>query len=218
MEMKKCLVMAGGSLDIPFAEKFLKEKSYDKIIAVDAGLESLRSLKIMPDEIVGDLDSVDEEVLKEYENNSSIRFARYKPEKDETDMELALLKAEESGCDEVEVLGALGGRMDHALGNIQMLYPFYKRGMKVSIYDEQNCIYLLSEQKTFYRKELYGRYISFLPLTEIVKGITLIGFKYPLNQKTITLGTSLCISNELTGEQGILFLQSGVLCCIESDD
>lgn len=216
--MKSCLIMTGGYIDLNFAKEFLSKRTYDMIIAVDSGLEHLRNLQIVPNQIVGDLDSVNPEILKEYRNNPDIHMEIHKPEKDETDTELAFLTAEKYGCDVVDLLGALGGRMDHEISNLQIMYQFYKRGMHIFIYDERNKIYLLGDRKTFFRAELYGKYISFMPLTEVVEEVTLTGFKYPLNKKKILLGSSLCISNELICDSAEMNLKKGVLICIESHD
>lgn len=216
--MKKCLVVTGGSIDISFVKDFLQNRKYDWVIAVDAGLEILDSLHIMPDEVVGDLDTVEPSVLKEYRDKSSVTFEIHKPEKDETDTELALLTAARCGCDRVDLLGALGGRLDHEISNIQLIYQFFKQGMEVCIYDAQNKLYLLDGGKVFRRSELYGKYISFMPLTEVVTGLTLKGFKYPLNRRRIELGSCLCISNELNGEEGIMEVETGVLICVEAHD
>lgn len=216
--MRKCLIITGGVLDIAFAKDFLHDRSYDRIVAVDAGLEAMRHLHLVPDDVVGDLDTVNSAVVREYRNRPGVHFEIHKPEKDETDTELALLTAARAGCDKVDILGALGGRMDHAIGNIQLLYQFFRQGMDISIYDAKNRLYLVGGRKKFHKKELYGKYISFLPLTERVEGITLRGFKYPLNNKNISLGTSLCISNELNREEGIIDLERGVLICVESHD
>ena len=197
MKMKRCLIVTGGTIDIAFAKDFLSQRSYDYVIAADAGLEVLRPLHISPNAVVGDLDTVD---------------------KDETDTELALLTAARQGCEAVDILGALGGRMDHAIGNIQLMYQFFCQGMEVNIYDARNRLYLLGGHKVFHREEVYGKYISFLPMTETVEGLTLRGFKYPLQRRTIGLGTSLCISNELKREEGILELEKGVLLCVEAHD
>ena len=188
------------------------------MIAADAGLEVLRPLHISPNAVVGDLDTVDKMVLEEYQNQPDIEFEIHKPEKDETDTELALLTAARQGCEAVDILGALGGRMDHAIGNIQLMYQFFCQGMEVNIYDARNRLYLLGGHKVFHREEVYGKYISFLPMTETVEGLTLRGFKYPLQRRTIGLGTSLCISNELKREEGILELERGVLLCVEAHD
>lgn len=216
--MKKCLVVTGGSIDISFVKDFLRNRKYDWIIAVDAGLEILEHLHMTPNEVVGDLDTVDPTVLREYRNNPSVTFEVHRPEKDETDTELALLTAARCGCDRVDMLGALGGRMDHAISNIQLLYQFYRQGMDVRIYDAQNKLYLLGSGKIFRKSELYGKYISFMPLTEVVEGLTLKGFKYPLNRRRIILGSCLCISNELNGAEGIMELEKGVLICVEAHD
>ena len=214
--MSRCLIITGGTIDISFARDFLQERSYDRVIAVDAGLEALRHLHLRPDEVVGDFDTVEGGLLREYQSHPD--FEVHQPEKDETDTELALLSAARAGCSEADILGALGGRMDHAIGNIQLLYQFFLQGMEISIYDAQNRIYLIGGRRVFRKSELYGKYISFLPLTETVEGLTLRGFKYPLNRKTISLGTSLCISNELKKEEGVLELENGVLICVESHD
>ncbi|MEF9954021.1 MAG: thiamine diphosphokinase [Clostridium sp.] len=216
--MKSCLIMTGGYIDLNFAKEFLSKRTYDMIIAVDSGLEHLRNLQIVPNQIVGDLDSVNPEILKEYRNDPDIHMEIHKPEKDETDTELAFLTAERYGCDVVDLLGALGGRMDHEISNLQIMYQFYKRGMHIFIYDERNKIYLLGDRKSFFRAELYGKYISFMPLTEVVEEVTLTGFKYPLNKRKILLGSSLCISNELICDSAEMNLKKGVLICIESHD
>lgn len=218
MKMKRCLIVTGGTIDIAFAKDFLSQRSYDYVIAADAGLEVLRPLHISPNAVVGDLDTVDKKVLEEYQNHPDIEFEIHKPEKDETDTELALLTAARQGCEAVDILGALGGRMDHAIGNIQLMYQFFCQGMEVNIYDARNRLYLLGGHKVFHREEVYGKYISFLPMTETVEGLTLRGFKYPLQRRTIGLGTSLCISNELKREEGILELERGVLLCVEAHD
>ena len=171
--MKRCLIVTGGTIDIAFAKDFLSQRSYDYVIAADAGLEVLRPLHISPNAVVGDLDTVDKKVLEEYQNQPDIEFEIHKPEKDETDTELALLTAARQGCEAVDILGALGGRMDHAIGNIQLMYQFFCQGMEVNIYDAHNRLYLLGGHKVFHREEVYGKYISFLPMTETVEGLTL---------------------------------------------
>ena len=157
-------------------------------------------------------------MLAYYRRMEHIVWDTHQPEKDETDTELALLKAQATGCTEVVVLGATGGRMDHMLGNIHLLFPCLQKGMEAYILDSQNRIYLIDKERTFNRREIWGKYISFLPLTEEVRGITLTGFKYPLHEKDIEIGTSLCISNELVGEEGAITFTDGVLIVVESHD
>lgn len=216
--MKRCLIITGGTLDLDFAGSFLKNQRFQKVIAVDAGLKKALDLGLEPDTVVGDFDTVDPDVLAFYRQKEHIVWDVHQPEKDETDTELALLKAQALGCNEIAVLGATGGRIDHMLGNIHLLFPCLQKGIHAYILDPQNKLYLIDGPKVYQRKKMWGKYISFLPLTESVHGITLEGFKYPLNEKDIEIGTSLCISNELTGEEGKITFLDGVLICVESHD
>lgn len=216
--MKTGLVITGGTMDYGFAGDFLKNKTYDKVIAVDGGLESVEALGLIPDVVVGDFDTVRPQLLEQYRKRAGIAWEQHKPEKDETDTELALNTAMELGCEAITILGATGGRMDHAIGNIHLLYACLLKGVRAWIVDEKNRISILNGRAEFHADAVWGKYISFLPLTERVRGITLEGFKYPLFQKDITIGTSLCISNELAEESGVITFTEGVLICVESHD
>ncbi|MEY8352223.1 thiamine diphosphokinase [Lachnospiraceae bacterium 54-53] len=213
------LIVTGGTIDYGFAGKFLESRTFDKVIAVDGGLAALHKLHLKPDAIVGDFDTVDPAVLREYKSSpDDIDWEIHKPEKDETDTELALDTAIRLGCTRLVLLGATGGRMDHFIGNVHLLYACLKKGVEAAIADEKNWITVLERGRTFRADAARGNYISFLPLSMEVQGITLTGFKYPLVKKDISIGTSLCISNELTGAEGSIDFDSGTLICVESHD
>lgn len=218
--MKPCLILTGGKFDIAFARLYLKGKHYDKVIAVDAGLMAAKELGIMPDYIVGDFDTLDQEVAREYRQYPYIIWEVHQAEKNETDTELAVNRAAAIGCTELTILGATGGRMDHMLGNLQLLYSCLQRGIHACMADRQNKIYLIDRSHTFYADRIWGKYISFLPFSEYVEGITLKGFRYPLENRDISLGyeVGLCISNELTEAVGEICISDGVLICVESCD
>lgn len=216
--MRRCLIITGGKLDMSFAGQFLEHERFDRVIAVDAGLEAVKVLGLEPDMIVGDFDTVKPETLAYYRRREHIVWDIHQPEKNETDTELALLKAQASGCGEIVILGATGVRMDHMLGNLHLLFPCLQKGIEAYILDSRNKLYLIDGERSFCKSKLWGNYISFLPLTEKVTGITLTGFKYPLFEKDIEIGTSLCISNELAEAEGRLTLRDGVLIVVESHD
>ena len=218
--MKKGLIITGGKLDLDFARSFLKQYSFDKLIAVDAGLASADALGLVPDYVVGDFDTADPQLIAKYKELPFIVWEVHWPEKNETDTELARSRALAIGCEEIAFLGATGGRADHLLGNLHALYLCMQKGVDAYLVDAQNKIYLLDEGKVFCREAVWGNYISFLPYTEAVTGITLQGFKYPLDKREIRQGeeVGLCISNELTEAKAVLTFDTGVLVCVESHD
>ena len=216
--MKRCLIITGGPIDLGFARSYLSGEGFDRVIAVDRGLNAAWALGIVPDVIVGDFDSADPAALADFRRREHIVWEVHQPEKDDTDTELAIKRAAAMGAGYIVLLGATGGRLDHLLGNIHRLYPGLQRGVEACILDPGNKLYLIDGERRFKRREVWGTYISFLPLTEEVKGITLRGFKYPLTDKDIAIGTSLCISNELAADEAVITLQDGVLIVVETRD
>lgn len=218
--MKTCLIVTGGKIDDDFARSFLKNETFHKVIAVDGGLEAVERLGLTPDYVVGDFDTAKRPVIERYRRLPFIVWDQHKPEKNETDTELARSRALTLGCGRIIILGATGGRIDHMLGNIHALYTCMQSGVEAWIVDAQNKVYLIDEGKSFCRDSLWGKYVSFLPYTEEVTGITLRGFKYPLTDRTIRRGeeVGLCISNEVTGDTAEITFEEGVLVCVESRD
>lgn len=216
--MKQGLIITGGCLDMDFASSYIKSHVFDTVIAVDAGLKKALKLGLHVDAAVGDFDTLSKNLWEEYRKHTEISWDVHKPEKDETDTELAITTAMKRGCQSLVILGALGGRMDHTLGNLHLLYFCLENKVDAWIVDEKNRVSVLDQGKTFYKNSQYGKYISFLPLSFTVKGITLTGFKYPLKNKDISIGPSLCISNEITEETARLEFTEGLLICVEAKD
>lgn len=215
---KTCLLITGGDLDVEFAAVFCKQHHFERLIAVDAGLRAVKELGMIPDMIVGDFDSADPAVLEEFRRIPYIIWDVHDPEKNETDTELALRKAAAWGCSQVTILGATGGRFDHMLANVFLLYGCLQRGIEACIVDRQNKIFLIEEEYHFSKKKQWGKYISFLPLLGKIEGITLEGFYYPLADYDLDVGSSRCISNELKEEEGVIRFRDGIAICVESRD
>lgn len=222
--MSRCLIISGGPLDLEFAAGFIKRRSYDYIVAVDAGVDSCMRLGIRPDIAVGDFDTFGQKEILAFGEKSGLQTKTSCPEKDESDTELAFRLVIEAGYHEADILGATGGRLDHELSNFHLLLQAKKRGLSANYYDAKNRVRLLDAavepENVFSRDKLYGKYVSFLPLTEKVRGITLTGFRYPLIKKDISIleNPSLCVSNELVAERAVMTFEEGVLFCIESHD
>lgn len=186
-------------------------------VGVDKGTVTLLDAGIIPDEAFGDFDSITEQERRQIEKAAPTLHV-YQAEKDQTDLDLALDWALEKQPDVIQIFGITGGRADHFLGNIQLLYRGVKTNSKMKLIDKQNDIQMFSPGEYSLLIDQNKRYISFIPFTEEVDELTLIGFKYPLNKCHITLGSTLCISNELIHSRGTFSFAKGILIMIRSTD
>lgn len=212
----RTLIISGGRFDEKFAVSFLKENKYDYIIAVDGGTVYAECLGIIPNLIVGDFDTYATIGIKEYEKKGIV-VRRFNPEKDDTDTEIAVREAVTIGYD-TDVICATGGRIDHLLANIHNMKIALDAGVNMRLVDEGNIVYLKDKNFTVKATECNGKYVSFVPFGGEVTGITLKGFKYPLNGYTLKPGASRCISNELLCGEGIVEFDRGCLIVINSRD
>ena len=120
--------------------------------------------------------------------------------------------------DEVYLLGATGGRLDHFLANLAVLMIPTKLGIRAWILDEKNRITLLREGCSLEKKHTFGKYVSLIPYTDEVTGVVLKGFRYLLNGHTFTRDNTLGLSNEIEDEIAEISFESGILIMILSMD
>lgn len=188
------------------------------IIAADKGLLFLRDHHILPTHIVGDFDSSDVSFLEPYRNRPEVTIREFKPEKDWTDTEIAVGQALELGCEEICILGATGSRIDHVIGNIQVLALAREHGADCFLLDPCNRIYLVDHGFSIRKTKQWGQYVSLFAYGGDVKGLTLTGFKYGL--KDFTLGTvgTRGVSNEIEQESASVEFAAGKLLVVESRD
>lgn len=215
-------IFSGGEIQDEFVAEYWKENQADQIIAVDGGLAALDRIGLRPTYIVGDFDTVDAGILEKYQSDTQIVVREFQPEKDLTDGQIAVELALKLCSTRIVLFGATGKRLDHLLGNLHLLYLAEQNGADCEILDIRNRVYLLRCKKTYYLKQKtqFGNYVSLVPFTDIVKGITLTGFKYPLTDFTMTRfsNPTLGISNEMVEEEGSIWFSDGILICVESRD
>ena len=204
--MKKRVVIFGNGT---LSQAFLKElRPEDYIIGVDRAAYWLLTKKIIPDVAIGDFDSTTKEEFVSI--TKSIKTVKiYKPEKDFTDMELAIHFADSLSSSGVVIFGATGRRFDHTLANLHLLKNHI-------LIDSRNRIRHIGRGKTIVEKASY-RYISLLADTKNIT-VSLTGFRYDVNHKFIKKGTSLGVSNEIVGKTAIIEIFSGKAWVIESND
>jgi thiamine pyrophosphokinase len=211
-------ILGGGPVDL------LPDLSHDHgkeivWVGVDRGVYTLLTSGVKPDIAFGDFDSVSENEFSIIQTAVQ-ELKTFKPEKDETDMEYALNWAIEQNPDLIRIFGATGGRLDHMFANVQLLInPIMQhRHVQIEIIDQKNIIYLKAPGTYPINKISNKKYISFIPISGEVKGITLKGFKYPLTECHIRLGSTLCISNELINDSGTFSFSKGILMIVRSTD
>lgn len=221
----RVLIFSGGHLDLEFAKTYLTEEKFDMVICADSGINFAYELGIKVDCIMGDFDSASNNIVDKYRNNEvpeseGIKFVKFPPEKDSTDTDIVLEYALEKEPDEIVILGATGGRMDHFLANVNILLKPLRHGIRTYIIDKYNKIYLIDCHTEIKRKALWGKYISLLPFTENVKNVRLNGFKYPLDGADLAIGNSLTVSNEMSegADEASISFDSGILIVIEARD
>ncbi|WP_028398970.1 thiamine diphosphokinase [Ectobacillus panaciterrae] len=208
-------ILAGGPTD-HHPDLALYEKEEVVWAAVDRGVYHLLQKGIGPYAAFGDYDSVTDDELQWMKQQTNLQIVP--KEKNETDLELAINWAVSQNPKCIRIFGATGGRLDHALANVQMLVKGLQKPIDMQLIDHKNEITLKRAGTYSIAKSDAFPYVSFLPLTETVTGITLNGFKYPLLKKTIEWGSTLCISNELVEEKGTFSFATGILMVIRSTD
>lgn len=211
-------ILAGGPEDLlpDLTEYLVKDAIW---VGVDRGVYHLLKRNITPAIAFGDFDSVSSEELKFIEDNVT-ELKKYQPEKDETDMELALNWALKQHPSIIRIFGATGGRLDHLFANVHLLLNPLKEKNEVDLFliDRYNIIFIKEAGSYTIEKMNTKKYISFVPLTLNIRNLTLEGFKFPLENRHISIGSTLCISNELINDYGTFSFSEGILIVIRSHD
>ena len=211
----KAVIFAGAKItDYGFCQEYLE--GAEIIICCDGGLEHTKKMGIVPHYIVGDFDSVSQEVL-EYYKAKNIPIFQFPARKDETDMQLGIQLALEKGATDLILFGGIGSRFDHTLANAHLLLGLLKKGIRARLVDENNCVELTDKPITIHGKK--GDFVSTIPLSMMVKGITLTGFEYPLTNRDLALDDDLlAVSNVMAKEEATIELKEGYLFVIRSKD
>jgi thiamine pyrophosphokinase len=210
----RAIIFTGGDItNYDYVKRKISKDDF--IVCADSGTKHIYNLSIDPDVIVGDFDSLNNDILNSYKEKK-IRIVKHKKEKDETDTELAVNFVTDLGYKEIILFGALGSRFDHSFANVSILKILLDKGIKASIMDSQNEIYIISDEI-----ELQGNVgdtVSLLPLFSEVYGVTTYGLKYGLENATIFFGKPLGISNIFLENKIKVTIKKGFLLVVKSTD
>jgi thiamine pyrophosphokinase len=210
--MSRVVILVNGHIpDLEQARRLIRPG--DIILAADGGTRHALALGLVPSLVIGDLDSLTEDDRCTLEA-AHTEIRRYPPNKDETDLELALHYSVETGFDEILIVAALGDRLDQTLGNLDLLTGSSLAGLDVRVDDGP-------EQAWFVRTNTMvegspGDIISLIPWGGEVTGITTDGLLWPLRDETLHPHKTRGLSNELLGDSASISLKSGLLLVVHS--
>ncbi|MDQ3930634.1 MAG: thiamine diphosphokinase [Chloroflexota bacterium] len=186
----------------------------DVVIAADGGSTLAARLGVVPDLVVGDLDSSDPALVERLQGDG-IKVDRFRHEtKVETDTELAVLAALAWQPDTILVLGGIGGRLDHSVANLLLLTHPQLVEQDVRIADGRQIAMLAKRGRWNYLPASSGDTVSLLPVGGNSTGVETADLLYPLNSETLLVGRGRGVSNEVTGPQPRVYYESGLLMSI----
>ena len=198
------VILAGGSAPPAWLAGELPSRVF--VIAADSGLDYVRRLGLEVNLIVGDLDSVSPEVLASYPD---VRIERHSPDKDQTDLELALDAASEIDAGQVIVVGGSGGRIDHLLANASLITSDRFAGLEISWLTAEARSHVVRSALSIHGS--VGDLVSLIPYGGAAVGVTTTGLRWSLESDLLPSGTTRGISNEMTGPVAWVGLTEGVL-------
>lgn len=204
--MKRCVVVGGADIgQYDRIRAYLREDDF--LICCDSGLKHREGLGILPNLIVGDFDSHENPHL----DVETIVLPR---EKDDTDTVFAVKEALKRGFQEFLLVGVMGGRLDHTLGNVSLLLMLDSQGKKAVALDDYSEMEIVSDRPA-YIEDRYP-YFSLLNISGLAQGITIRNAKFPLTDGEITCEYQYAISNEvLPGQTTEVTVKSGRLLLVK---
>ncbi len=210
--MKKCIIIAAFAPNN--IRNLLSIHEDDLILCADAGYEQALAQGLAPHAVIGDLDSL---ALKNIPLPDQSLLVTYPKEKDETDSFLCYQYGKEKGYSHFILLGGIGGRLDHTIGNIQMMVHALNQGEQLSVYTDENEMYAYLPG-TWEIKRKKGWKLSLFSYAPLSKGIDLSGVAYPIEKGKLTWDFPLGISNEWISPAAKLSFSHGLLLVILSKE
>lgn len=211
--MTRFLIFANGDLN-PGVAVAATLAQPAQVIAADGGAHLAIQCQQPIHTVIGDMDSIAPALLTELASAGStiLRFPR---EKNETDLELALLEAAQQGATWIGIIGALGGRLDQQLANIYLLALPMLRSIEVCLAaGNQTARLLAAGRHSFIGNP--GDTLSLIPLAGPAQGVTTWGLQYPLQDDTLAFGPARGISNVIQAQEAGVSIAQGTLLVVQT--
>lgn len=204
--MIRCVIVGGADINnYAYIRSCLRKDDF--IVFCDSGLKHLESLQVRPGLIVGDFDSHDNPHL-------DVETIVLPCEKDDTDTVFAVKEAIKRGFEDFLLIGVIGARLDHTLGNVSILLYLDSLGKKGCIIDDYSEMEIVSNEPAYIGNGY--SFFSILNITGCARGITIRDAKYPLTDAEITCEYQYGVSNEpLPGKTAMVSVKDGRLLLIK---
>jgi len=209
----KAVVIAHGDVD-PRDRAHLA--GVDLIVAADGGTLALEQWGVVPHAIVGDLDSLGMERALAY-GERGVTVVPFSPEKDESDLELAIDYATEAKADEIVLLGIFGGaRFDHELANTLLIAADEYRGRRLRAIRGDVTVRALHGGYELELDGAPGDLVTLLAVHGDAEGVRTHRLRYPLAGETLSFGAARGLSNIVVSAGASVACDRGVLLVIET--
>lgn len=211
--MKALLILNGEKVNSTTILK-LKDES-DFILSADGGTDYCVELGIIPDLVIGDLDSISPKTL-DILKKKEVPINVFPIKKDKTDSQLSIEYLMDKGAEEITIIGAIGSRIDHTLANILLLKTIKDKGIKGKIVHNNNIIYIIDDELILDKKN--GYFVSIIPIESKGVLVSLKGFEYNLSKVKIDFASTLGVSNFVIDEKGYIKVHEGQCLVVVSKD
>jgi len=209
----RALILVNGELYRPdVLRSRIRTETFDLVLGVDRGAHYASTLDVALNAVIGDLDSLTD---LERQDIGNPQFIRYPAEKNETDLELALLYAKKQGADNIVLVGVMGGRMDMTIGNILLITRENLSSCRVEVWHGEQTGWVIKPPG----EDIPGHpgdTVSLIPLSGNASGITTEGLKYPLKDEELAFGSVRGISNLMAKASAHIKLSDGLLLAVHT--
>lgn len=206
------IIFANGELKLPPEWAKLLASS-DLLIAVDGGAKHVRALGLTADLLIGDLDSILADDFASMQS-ANVETLAFPSDKNQSDLELALLAAKKSGADKIFVLAGLGRRWDHSFVNVLIPAQEAFLGFSVEFLDGLQRLFIIHDAIRL--NEITGSRLSLIPIGGDAQGVKTEGLQYTLDHEELRMGSSRGLSNIFSRNKVNISLEKGMLLCILS--
>ncbi len=183
------------------------------VLAVDGGVRHCINMRIFPDLVIGDMDSVNIKLMEKLgSNKKEIKFINASTSKDESDTQLAVDYLTKLGFKKIIIVGALGDRIDHTFANLVLLTSPQYDDADIKIIDENNEVSVINKSSEINGEK--GKRVSLFSLSPFTHFISTKGLKYRLNNEKLLFSPVRGLSNELTEDKASIKIKKGLLLVV----